>query len=525
MGLLSEAAAVHPRRRQALRRVLRRARATQAAGWVPPMDLVEAEDHFVLKADLPGLSDDDVSIEVQDGTLTISGERGAEQESHEERLVPDRALLRELQALADPAGGRRRRGDLGALRARRARGADTEARGAQAAPSCDQHRVGCDGAGLVEASTSIVASCPRRLGGRGALRDHRPRRRRPRGRHPHAPRRRAHAGVRAARLDGDGQVAARRRGRRARLRHGARQHLPPVHPARARPGRARWAACTSSWAGAARSSPTRAATRCSRWGTARWPRRSSGGASARKSMILSIEEEGVRFRSYLDGAERFMGPETSMEVQAALGSDIALAFDECTPFHVERDYTAALDGAHPPLARPLRRPGTASTRRRASCCTASCRAASTRTCARESTAYVAESGVQGIAIGGSLGQTKEQMREVVGWSLRDLPDEPPRHLLGIGDVDDLVHAVGAGHRHLRLRHARRAWPGTAPRSSHDPAAPLAARPDQGRAPHQQRADRRALPLPGLPRAHARLPALPDPGRRADRRSGCSPCTT
>ena len=50
--------------------------------WVPPMDLVEAEDHFVLKADLPGLSEDDVHIEVQDGTLTISGERKAE---HEER--------------------------------------------------------------------------------------------------------------------------------------------------------------------------------------------------------------------------------------------------------------------------------------------------------------------------------------------------------------------------------------------------------------------------------------------------------
>ena len=60
----------------------------------------------------------------------------------------------------------------------------------------------------------------------------------------------------------------------------------------------------------------------------------------RTSMVLSIEEEGVRFRSYLDGRERFMGPETSMEVQAKLGSDIALAFDECTPFHVERDYTA-----------------------------------------------------------------------------------------------------------------------------------------------------------------------------------------
>jgi queuine tRNA-ribosyltransferase len=62
----------------------------------------------------------------------------------------------------------------------------------------------------------------------------------------------------------------------------------------------------------------------------------------------------------------------------------------------------------------------------------------------ESTAYVAGAGVDGIAIGGSLGQEKAQMREVVGWSLAGLPDEPPRHLLGIGDVDDIVHAVGAG---------------------------------------------------------------------------------
>ena len=51
--------------------------------WVPQMDLVEAEDHFVLKADLPGLDESDVSIEVQDGTLTISGERQAEHEQSE----------------------------------------------------------------------------------------------------------------------------------------------------------------------------------------------------------------------------------------------------------------------------------------------------------------------------------------------------------------------------------------------------------------------------------------------------------
>ena len=55
----------------------------QARRWVPPMDLVEAEDHFVLKADLPGLAEGDVNLEVQDGTLTISGERKAEHEQRE----------------------------------------------------------------------------------------------------------------------------------------------------------------------------------------------------------------------------------------------------------------------------------------------------------------------------------------------------------------------------------------------------------------------------------------------------------
>jgi HSP20 family protein len=55
----------------------------QGRRWVPPVDLVEAEDHFVLKADLPGLTEGDVNIEVQDGTLTISGERKAEHEQHE----------------------------------------------------------------------------------------------------------------------------------------------------------------------------------------------------------------------------------------------------------------------------------------------------------------------------------------------------------------------------------------------------------------------------------------------------------
>ena len=163
----------------------------------------------------------------------------------------------------------------------------------------------------------------------------------------------------------------------------------------------------------------------------------------RTSMILSIEEEGVRFRSYLDGRERFMGPETSMEVQAALGSDIALAFDECTPFHVERDYTASsMERTHRWLDRCVtwhREHGPPG-----QLLYGIVQGGVYEDLRAQSTAYVAASGVQGIAIGGSLGQSKEQMREVVGWSLRDLPEAPSRHLLGIGDVDDLVHAVGAG---------------------------------------------------------------------------------
>jgi queuine tRNA-ribosyltransferase len=161
------------------------------------------------------------------------------------------------------------------------------------------------------------------------------------------------------------------------------------------------------------------------------------------SMIVSIEEEGVRFRSYLDGRERFMGPETSMEVQAKLGSDIALVFDECTPFHVERDYTArSTERTHRWLDRCMR--WHADHGPPEQLVYGIVQGGVYEDLRAESTAFVAASAVDGIAIGGSLGESKDQMREVVGWALSGLPPEPPRHLLGIGDVDDLLHAVGAG---------------------------------------------------------------------------------
>jgi queuine tRNA-ribosyltransferase len=163
----------------------------------------------------------------------------------------------------------------------------------------------------------------------------------------------------------------------------------------------------------------------------------------RQSRILSIEEEGVRFRSYLDGSERFMGPETSMEIQAALGSDVVLAFDECTPFHVDRDYTArAAERTHRWLDRCI------SWRREhapeGGLFMGIVQGGVHQDLRAQSAERVASSEVDGVAVGGSLGQEKAQMHEVVEWSLAPVPDAKPRHLLGIGDVDDILAAVGAG---------------------------------------------------------------------------------
>ncbi|MGH2873391.1 MAG: tRNA guanosine(34) transglycosylase Tgt [Solirubrobacteraceae bacterium] len=168
--------------------------------------------------------------------------------------------------------------------------------------------------------------------------------------------------------------------------------------------------------------------------------RPGGGA------ILAIEEEGVRFRSYIDGSARFIGPETSMEVQAALRSDIALAFDECTPFHVTRSYTArSTERTHRWLDRCLAWHGRHGPPDQA--VYGIVQGGVEHDLRIASVGAVAASGCDGIAIGGSLGGDKAQMHEVVGWCTAELdrraPDSP-RHLLGIGDVDDLVLGVQAG---------------------------------------------------------------------------------
>jgi queuine tRNA-ribosyltransferase len=174
----------------------------------------------------------------------------------------------------------------------------------------------------------------------------------------------------------------------------------------------------------------------------------SRGAGQQQSngAILAIEEAGVRFRSYLDGGERFIGPETSMEIQAALGSDIALVFDECTPFHVTRDYTArSTERTHRWLERCLRWHDANGPQNQA--VYGIVQGGVEHDLRIESAAAVAASACDGIAIGGSLGRDKAQMHEVVSWTtieLERLAPDRPRHLLGIGDIDDLIAGVQQG---------------------------------------------------------------------------------
>ena len=172
----------------------------------------------------------------------------------------------------------------------------------------------------------------------------------------------------------------------------------------------------------------------------------TGKRAGTEGAVLGIAEVGVRFRSYVDGAERFMGPEESMAVQAALGSDIALTFDECTPFHATRDYTArSTERTHRWQERCLawhRERGPAD-----QLVYGIVQGGVYEDLRHESTAAVAESACDGIAVGGSLGRHKEQMYEVVGWSTPARgteADGKPRHLLGIGDVDDLLRGVELG---------------------------------------------------------------------------------
>jgi queuine tRNA-ribosyltransferase len=159
--------------------------------------------------------------------------------------------------------------------------------------------------------------------------------------------------------------------------------------------------------------------------------------------ILDLSEEGVRFRSYVDGRERFLGPEDSMRIQAALGSDIALAFDECTPYHVDRDYTArSTERTHRWLERCVAWHDADGPPQQA--VFGIVQGGVEEDLRRSSAERVSAAAIDGVAIGGTLGRDKAEMHRVVDMVAPLLPDAAPRHLLGIGEPDDLVAGIGAG---------------------------------------------------------------------------------
>ena len=167
------------------------------------------------------------------------------------------------------------------------------------------------------------------------------------------------------------------------------------------------------------------------------------GQQAGKQHVLEISEQGVRFRSYIDGVVHMLSPERSMEVQAQLGSDIALVFDECTPYHADRDYTTrSAERTHRWLDRCLDWHEEHGPARQA--VFGIVQGGVHDDLRHESAQRIAAAGVDGIAIGGTLGKEKAQMYAVLDTTLPHLPDAAPRHLLGIGEPDDLLEGIARG---------------------------------------------------------------------------------
>ena len=168
--------------------------------------------------------------------------------------------------------------------------------------------------------------------------------------------------------------------------------------------------------------------------------------------VLKITEEGVAFHSHIDGRREMLTPERSIEIQRQLGADIILTFDECTPFHVDRAYTArSLALTHRWTDRSIARyaadfgeygprEGSAGMQGLYGIS----QGGVYDDLRRASAAFLLDRPFFGHAIGGSLGQSKAQMYEVVDFTNAALASPKPVHLLGIGGIEDVFHCVTLG---------------------------------------------------------------------------------
>jgi len=158
-----------------------------------------------------------------------------------------------------------------------------------------------------------------------------------------------------------------------------------------------------------------------------------------KKSLVKITEKGIEFCSHIDGSKHFFSPEISMQIQSDLGADIIFAFDECTsPLH-DYNYTKkSMERTNRWAARTL-----ASYNKKQKIY-GIIQGGVFKDLRLKSTKYIDSICFDGIAIGGALGETKTSKNEITEYIIKNLSDEKPRHMLGIGDVDDIFEAVERG---------------------------------------------------------------------------------
>ena len=163
----------------------------------------------------------------------------------------------------------------------------------------------------------------------------------------------------------------------------------------------------------------------------------------------------MTFRSHLDGSTHRLTPESSIGIQEKLGADIIMAFDEPTsPLHDEAYTARAMTRTHRWAERSL-----AAKRRDDQALYGIVQGGAFKRLREESAAFIGGLPFDGFAIGGSLGTSKRRLEQVLEWSIPALSEDRPRHMLGIGEPDDLFRCVERGIDTFDCvaptRHARR----------------------------------------------------------------------
>lgn len=171
-----------------------------------------------------------------------------------------------------------------------------------------------------------------------------------------------------------------------------------------------------------------------------FPGQQAGRKKSGEPTLAKVDEDGVTFRSYVDGSSHRFTPESSIEIQQQLGADMILAFDECTSPLASREYTEkSLERTHRWAVRSLEAHTDP-----AQALYGIIQGGAYQDLRERSVEFITNLPFQGIAVGGSLGKTKADMLKVLEWTVPGLPPDRPRHLLGIGEISDLFEGVERG---------------------------------------------------------------------------------